>query len=106
MPFNLAATQGTTRFQLIAFCTSASDLTPHPAPALQVTLEAGPAAVLAVAEPQPLCTGLRAVLPLLRVHITDAQGNAAKCPNCEVCKLCPPPSTILFWLGSTSVAIV
>ena len=50
---------------------------------LQVVLEAGPAALLAVAEPQPLRTGLRAVLPLLRVHTTDAHGNAAMCPNCE-----------------------
>ncbi len=45
---------------------------------------AGPAAALAVAEPQPLRTGLRAVLPLLRVHAADAHGNPATCPNCEV----------------------
>ena len=48
---------------------------------LQVALEAGPAAVLAVAEPQPLRTGLRAVLPLLRVHAADAHGNPATCPK-------------------------
>ena len=50
---------------------------------LQVTMEAGPAALLAVAEPQPLRTSLRAVLPLLRVHSTDAHGNAAACTSCE-----------------------
>ena len=46
-------------------------------------MEAGPATLLAVAETQPLRTGLRAVLPLLRVHTTDAHGNAAPCANCE-----------------------
>jgi len=51
---------------------------------VQVELVAGPAAVLAVAEPQPLRTGLRAVLPLLRVHAADTHGNPATCPNCEV----------------------
>ena len=63
---------------------------------MQLTLEAGPAALLAISEPQPLRTGLRAVLPLLRVHTRDAHGNVAACPNCEARAVGQSPHALPF----------
>ena len=52
---------------------------------LALQLEPGPAASLAVAEPQPVECGLQAVLPQLRLHAVDAHGNPTTAVTCEVC---------------------